>query len=134
MSDEREIRKANDERLEALVAGDAGRLEQLLADELSSTTATGHVQSKAEVLADVTSGQLKVIASDAQEFKARIYGDTAVATYRAVIEATYEGRSRSGQYRATSVYVKRDGRWKLVAQQNTLLPAAQPPAAPGAAG
>jgi uncharacterized protein (TIGR02246 family) len=127
MASEQEIRKANDERVAALLAGDAGKLEQLLDDDLSSTTATGHVQDKAEILADVRSGDLRVSASRTDDFKARIYGKTAVATYRATVEATYEGRSRGGQYRATSVYVNRDGRWKLVAQHNT--PLALPPMA-----
>lgn len=117
---EQEVLAAHRERLRALVSGDAATLDRLLSDDLTYTSVAGRVQSKAEIVADARSGALKVAAADADDVKVRVYaGTTAVVTYRSAASFVDRGQTIAGALRATSVYVKQDGRWQMVAQQLT---------------
>ena len=56
--------------------------------------------------------------------KVRVYGDTAVLTGKVIKKGTYAEGPRKGQeynfqYRYTDVYVKRNGRWQVVASHLT---------------
>ncbi len=122
---EQEVSKVHSERLQALVQGDLAKLDQIVGDDLVYISPTGQVQTKAEVVADRKSGALKVSAIEAEDVQVRVYGETAVVTYRTINKGFLDnGKDFSGQIRATSVYVKRDGRWQLVSQQMTRI--AQP--------
>jgi ketosteroid isomerase-like protein len=43
-----------------------------------------------------------------------VYGDAAFMTSRNLLQATFEGRDRSGELALTAIWVRRDGRWQLV--------------------
>jgi uncharacterized protein (TIGR02246 family) len=122
MSLEQEIHSLDDEKLAAMSIGDAQKLEQLLADDLTYVTALGMSLSKAQILAAVASGEFRISSSSSEEYKVRVYSDTAIATCRTTMTSSYRNQSRSGQYWATSVYARVGERWKLVAQQTTLVP------------
>ena len=49
----------------------------------------------------------------------RVYGNTVVLTGRSVGTFNYNGKVSEGPRRFTNVYVKKDGRWQLVAHQST---------------
>jgi ketosteroid isomerase-like protein len=51
--------------------------------------------------------------------KVRVYGDMAVATYGSTDKGSYKGKDISGRFRWTDVFVKRNGRWEIVAGQGT---------------
>ena len=51
----------------------------------------------------------------------RVYGDTAVITGRVTLKGKYSGKEASGLYRSISVWVNQRGRWRLVANQITLI-------------
>ena len=53
--------------------------------------------------------------------KIRVYGDTAVVTYRSTVQAQRNGQGISSQRRVITVLVKRDGYWQAVAQQSTTI-------------
>ena len=116
---EQEVLAAHSERLRALVSGDVATLNRLLSDDLTYTSVAGRVQSKAEIIADVKSGALKVTTADANDVKVRVYAATAVLNYRSAARFVDNGQNIAGALQATSVYVKRDGRWQIVAQQLT---------------
>ena len=50
----------------------------------------------------------------------------AVVTYAMADKGSYKGKDISGEYRWTDVFVKRDGRWQLIAGQGTAIGAAKP--------
>ncbi len=117
---EQEVLAAHKERLRALVSADVATLDRLVSDDLTYTSVAGRVQSKADIVAALESGALRVATADADDVKVRVYADTtAVVTYRSAARFVDRGQNIAGALRATSVYVKRDGRWQLVAQQLT---------------
>jgi uncharacterized protein (TIGR02246 family) len=123
MSIEDEIRKVTVERSDALKAADAGKFADLLTEETKYVSAFGSIWGKAETLAELRSGNIKVSSYELDQFQVKVYGDGAVATYRTTMSAWYKGMPRAGEYRGTSVYVKRGGRWLLAAHQMTPLAA-----------
>ena len=55
----------------------------------------------------------------ADEIKVRVYGDTAVVTYRSTAKGKDQQGAMDEQRRWTRVFVWRDERWQLVYSQGT---------------
>jgi len=121
---EREIHKLLDELAAAHLRGDADALDRIRADDIVFTTADGRVLEKAEMQRAQRDLVLSVYAHD--DVRVRVCGDAAVATGRITSEGTFRGRPRGGQTRFTRVFVKRGGRWQLVANQLTNIVPAPP--------
>lgn len=119
---EQEIRRQEARRFEAIVRGDVAALEQILSDDLTYTHATGVFETKAEFIGKMKSGQLKYEAFAPEDIRVRVYGTTGVVTGLARVKVQVKGEPLSFQLRFTDVYVKKDGRWQMVAWQATRLP------------
>jgi ketosteroid isomerase-like protein len=103
---------------------DAAALDKVLAEEFVNIHSTGILKTKAAWLADLRAGKTKFAHEEPDEFRVRIYGDTAVVHYRIGGKGQAAGKAQSGQFRATRIFVRRDGRWQCVATHWTMLPEA----------
>lgn len=119
---EQEIRQQETRRFEALVQGDLGTLDEILADDLTYTHASGVYESKAQFIANLKSGQVKYESLTPEDILVRAYGTTGVVTGVARVKVRVKGEPLSFQLRFTDVYVKKGGRWQMVAWQATRLP------------
>ena len=108
------------ERLWNNVPPDRATLEQLLADDFSYTHSTGVMSNKTQEIADTMSSQWTSSRTD--DMKVRVFGDVGIVTGRQTLEGTSKGYV-SGPRRFTDVFVKRNGKWQVVAGQTTLLQA-----------
>lgn len=113
---EQHLRQLNDEWVKALVRGDRDTLDRIMADDFFFTYPL-EGDDKAQFIADVTSGHLKVEHISRAQLAVRVFGNTAVLTARDSATWLYHGREISGQYKIIQVYSKRDGRWQLCALQ-----------------
>lgn len=105
---------------ESRVRADVAALDRLLADGWTVTHGDGTINTKAEYLADLKSGDRKFFADVKQDdFSVRIYGDTAVAAGLSDSKVEYKGKPSGGALRFTRVYVKRDGRWLMIVSHAT---------------
>jgi ketosteroid isomerase-like protein len=118
--------KIEQELLDALLKGDTSAGERYLADTFTFTAPDGTVQDKARFIADVKSGDLKFESSKYEDMKVQVHGDAAVVTYGSTDKGSYKGNDLSGQYRWTDVFVKRNGRWQIVAGHGTRIAGQQP--------
>jgi ketosteroid isomerase-like protein len=118
-SQEEEILAIETERTQAMIAGDLATLERILGDDLTYVHATGQVESKAEFLARLKSGDLKYKAMPREGVIVRVLGDAAVVTGKATLDAESKGESRTFPLRFTEVHVRRGGRWQMIAYQST---------------
>ena len=116
---EQQLTKLEQDRAQAAVRGDTAFLEQNTSDDYTFINARGMLITKAQLLADFKSGQIKLQSSDLDDLHPRVYGDTAVLTGRSTQKGQAYGQDTGGQYRFTRVYVKRNGRWQSVAFQQT---------------
>ena len=79
---EQELLKLEQDRAQAAVRGDTAFLEQNTADDYTFINVRGMLITKAQLLADFKSGQIKLQSNDLDDLHARVYGDTAVLTGR----------------------------------------------------
>jgi ketosteroid isomerase-like protein len=113
---EQEIRQVEDKRREALLRSNTTALDEIFADDYIVTNQFGQVQTKAQMISALKSGELKFESVVEDDVSVRVYGDAAVVTGRAT--SKHEGRE-STQVRFTRVYVKRRGHWQAVTYQVT---------------
>ena len=105
----------------ASLAGDSAALSQILADDWVGQGTWGTF-TKAQVLADLKSGDNKLSSITLADMKVRVFGDTAVVTSSDDEKSSYKGKDTSGHYVWTDVFVKRKGKWQAVASHGTLVP------------
>jgi len=100
---------------------DAALLDRLTSDDYTFVTPAGAIQTKAERLAPMRSGQLRYASVRYDEIVVRVYGTTAVATARVVTQARMGTTDASGAFRATLVMSRIRGRWLMVASHASAL-------------
>ena len=113
---ERHVRQLNDDWVKAMVRADAATLDRIMADDFFFTYPL-EGDDKAQFIADVTSGDLKIEHIQREQLSVRVFGKTAVLTARDSATWLYHGRELTGQYKIISVFAERDGRWQLCAVQ-----------------
>ena len=116
---EQTLTKIEHDALAAILKRDVAAFGKVFADEAVLTTPDGSLQTKAQLLADLKSGDLVLESSTISDMKVRAYGDAAVVTYITTDKGKYKKQDISGRYRWTDVFVRRGGSWQLVAGQGT---------------
>jgi uncharacterized protein (TIGR03067 family) len=121
-SDERELRQLVKDLNAAIVKADIAFLERLLHEDYLHHRPRGTVEDRAQYLENRKARRVDFESLVADEIKVRVFGDTAVVTYR----STAKGKDQQGafdeQRRWSRVFVWRDGRWQLVHSQGTPVP------------
>ena len=120
---EQEVIDTENERYQAFMKGDADALARILANEFTFTNVRGETHTKAELVDDLRSGRLKYNAMNHTDIRVRVYGDAAVLTGRSA--STYvEGGQAGGSTprKFLNVYIKKNGKWRLVAREETPAP------------
>lgn len=118
---EQEIRSLETRLREAALNRVTDVLQYILADDYTNTNAYGIVRSKAQVIADIESGDVALEAIDLGDISVTLYGDAAVLTAKRTVRGrgTGKGRDPSGQFRQMRLYAMRQGRWQAVMMQIT---------------
>jgi ketosteroid isomerase-like protein len=113
---EQHLRQLNEDWVKAMMRGDAETLDRIMADDFVFTYPL-EGDDKAQFIADVTSGDLKIEHLNREQVSLRIFGSTAVLTARDSARWIYRGRELSGQYKVIKVFAERGGRWQLCVVQ-----------------
>jgi len=118
---ERELVKLENDWSTAWQKKDGAFLQRLYADEYLFTDSDGITWNKADDIKNVLSPLSRPESFELADVKVHIYGQTAVVTGRNAIAGFFDNEDISGIYRFTDVFVRRSGRWQLVATQSTLV-------------
>jgi ketosteroid isomerase-like protein len=119
---EADLVKVEREWLDAFMKSDSAALGRIEADDYNVTYPTGEVMTKAQEIArlkDMPAGTLKLNTEDT---KVRINGETATLTGILIQNWMDNGKSMNVRLRYTDVWIKRNGRWQVVAAQLTNIP------------
>jgi ketosteroid isomerase-like protein len=119
------LKQLDQERIQAQISADAAALDRLYAEDFIGIGPSGAKRVKAQVIADFTSGSLRFQSITTDDVQWRVYGDTAVETGLSTMNGQDKGKTVPRDNRFTRVWVKRQGRWQLVANHYSLL-ATQP--------
>jgi len=118
---ERELVKLENDWSSAWQKKDGTFLQRLYADEYIFTDSDGITWNKADDIKNVLSPLSRPESFEITDVTVHIYGQTAVVTGRNAIAGFFDNEDISGIYRFTDVFVKRAGRWQIVATQSTLV-------------
>ncbi len=122
----REVTRALRRIEEASLRVDRAALERLLADDFTFTNSVGVASTKRQHIEAFGPDKFHLVSVSNDEEDMRVYGNTAVVTSSGERKAQVGGRDVSGRVRSLMVFVKREGRWQLVAQQDTRVMQAPP--------
>ncbi len=104
--------------------GAAEAHDRFWADELVYTSSSGIRSGKPERMAAFAAGTQPASLSDTlyrgEEVRVQLYGTTAVLTFRLVAEPLDGGAIR--HFYNTGTFLKRNGEWRAVAWQATVIP------------
>ena len=109
------IKKLDDERIQAQIHADATALDRIYAADFIGVGPSGRVRTKPQVISDFTSGDLKFQSITTDDVQVRVYENTAVETGRSTMIGQDKGQTVPRDTRFTRVWVKQQGRWRLVA-------------------
>jgi ketosteroid isomerase-like protein len=127
MTTEKEILQNEELFLEAKRTLDLDVLDRIYADDVVMTSVLGEPTcSKAAIIDEAKRGivQRKEALAAGRHFEAsvanedmivRTHDDTGIASYRFVVKIKGSNIDVHRRYRATNVWMKRDGRWEIVA-------------------
>jgi hypothetical protein len=114
--------KAKQDRMVAEWKKDRAAYERLTADEFIYTSSVGNTANKSQDVDETMQSKVVWLSSPSlSDVRVRVYGDVAVATYLDTTKVTIDGKA-GDDFRYTDVWVRRDGRWQLVASHGSRIP------------
>lgn len=125
---EREVRQLERAWLDAYEQHDSKAMDAIVADDFTITFTNGAVQTKPQIINSLKAARNRSGSSSkfrTEEVQARVYGDTVILIGRVITEWQQNGQARQEQNRYTDTYVKRGGRWQVVASHLSNVPQPQ---------
>jgi beta-lactamase regulating signal transducer with metallopeptidase domain/uncharacterized protein YchJ len=113
--EERTLLALIEEAANSNIARDTSVFERLLADDYIGTGPDGRVENKAQAIAEVKRQDITYTKIEIDDFRARIDGNSAVTNFLGTIFFKAQGGDSSVQFRYTCSFVKRNGRWLIIA-------------------
>lgn len=116
---ERYIRESERQWAESVETGDTGAAERILADDFVGVDPEGNFYDKAKMIADTRTFSKDFISNKLNEVKVRFYGDTAVAQGSESWERR-TGTPKRGRFVWTDTWIRRNGKWQIVAAEDLI--------------
>ena len=108
--------------VKADMAGDSSFVEKNYTENFTGGSSWGNWETKQSILADMKDGKNNKTNSETiSELGVRLYGDTAIATYKSSYDSLYDGSPRARTILSTDTFVRRNGSWKQVASHSSEL-------------
>jgi ketosteroid isomerase-like protein len=131
--DTAELTKLLQDFLAGASKNDIAMHDRFWADELVYTSALGRRKGKADImreLRDETKATPKpeegTTVYTAEDIRIQQYGDTAVVAFRLLATTDKAGTKSVANYFNTGTFLKRNGKWQVIAWQATVLPKESP--------
>ncbi len=119
------IRNAEQQRCDAMLAGDNAALDLILDPLLHFAHATGAVDDKAAYLAKMAAGRIEYVGiSWAEEAVVEPADGVAMLTGKMTTQVKVEGVAKTLNNRVMALWRQTEGRWCLIGFQSTPLAAA----------
>ena len=107
---------------EAIVKNDLEGIGRLVTDDWIIIDPNGEIVDRARFFEVIKSGALTHDMMESEDFRVRVYADSAVVTGVTRTKGKFMGQEFSTQERATDVFVRRAGRWQCVLTHLTRFP------------
>jgi ketosteroid isomerase-like protein len=131
--DAAELTKLLQDFLAGASKNDIAMHNRFWADELVYTSALGRRKSKADIMRELRDENKTTPKPEegttvytAEDIRIQQYGDTAVVAFRLVATTDKAGTKTVANYFNTGTFLKRNGKWQVIAWQATALPKDSP--------
>jgi uncharacterized protein (TIGR02246 family) len=115
---EEEVRKLERQWLDAYEQNNPEAMDRIVADDFTITFPNGAMQTKPQLMAMIKTPRRTSAPSmrfHTEDVRSRAYGDTVILIGRVVTEYERDGKPVKEMSRYTDTYVRRNGRWQVVA-------------------
>ena len=116
-SDEEVLKQLERDSLDATVRHDVNAYGAVMADDFIGHWADGSTTTKREEMEMLRTGKENYDENRIIDMSVRIFGTTAIVSGRSTETSMIEGKRATGIYNFTDVFLKRNGRWQIVATQ-----------------
>jgi len=116
-NEEGAVLQAVDALTKAMLDADRAKLEELVADQLSYGHSSGVIQTKAQFVDAIINKEPVYKAISLTEPSTAIAGNNAIVRHKATVDYENAGKAASANIGVLQVWIKQDGRWKLLARQ-----------------
>ena len=127
--DSAELTKLLQDFLAGASKNDIAMHDRFWADELVYTSALGRRKGKADIMRELRAEanatpkpEEGTTVFTAEDIRIQQYGDTAVVAFRLVGTTDKAGTKTVANYFNTGTFLKRNGKWQVIAWQATALP------------
>ena len=118
LNDEQEILRLFEDGDRALIAGDVEELSRIFADDYVQCDESGDVSTKAEVIENIKSGNIRYVSMASTGRRIRVLRDDVAIVHGSEDDVVEQGGRRFPVlYVYMDVVVKRGGRWQIVGSQ-----------------
>jgi ketosteroid isomerase-like protein len=109
---------------ESLASGETTHVEQFVADDFVGVDPDGKLYDKAQEISETQREFKNYAYNHLNEVKVRFFGDTAVAQGSESWERR-TGEPKFGRFVWTDTWIRRNGRWQVVAAEDLTIPEAR---------
>lgn len=104
--------------------GDRQVFDNFFADDVIYTRSAGVTVNKAEILKNIGVRAVNEPKAtyEADDFTVHPYGEMAVVNFRLIQHNEQDGKQETNYFRNTGTFLKRNGKWQVVAWQATKIP------------
>ena len=114
------ISNLENDGVKADLSGDPAFYQKVLAEDWTRGDSDGTYYTKADLLGLMADTKdIKTNSEKLSELKVRVYGNTAVATYKDTYDILIKGQHRAHTIIATDTFVKMGSEWKQVASHGS---------------
>ena len=118
---EQDLLKLENAFAEAIVKNDLEGIGRIVADDWIIIDPNGEIVDRTRFFEVIKSGALTHDTMESEDFRVRVYGDSAVVTAITSAKGKFMSQEFSTHERATDVFVKRANRWRCVLTHLTRL-------------
>ena len=101
----------------AMIAKDSGALSDLLSEDVAYGHTNGMIQTKAEFIRSIMSGEQDYKTFEVDSMHIKTYGITTIVNAHAKAKLLFKGNSLDLNMKMLLVWIKKNGKWVLVARQ-----------------
>ena len=110
-----EVRKLERAWLDAYEKKDVTAMTAIVADDFTITFSDGEIQTKPQIIESLKRPGGSTSKFTTENVQSRVYGDTVILIGLVISEWKQNGQPMSDRSRYTDTYVKRGGKWQVVA-------------------
>lgn len=112
---DQEVRKVERAWLDAYEKRDVEAMNAIVADDFTITFSDGGMQTKPQIIESLKRPGGSTSKFRTENVQSRVYGDTVILIGLVISEWQQDGKAMTDRSRYTDTYVKRNGRWQVVA-------------------